>query len=218
MPSPVTSQPPAPAALPPGIYLITPEDLQSIDSALWCELLEHCAAVQWRSRAAPVAAARQLRRLCESCHKPFIVNNDIELALRLGADGVHLGRQDPSLAKARAKLGDKALIGISCYQDRGRAQRLCRQGADYVSFGACFASATKPGAPVIEDLAMLSRAHRALACPTVAIGGIGADNCQIVLQTGIRRLAVSAGVFAQPSPAAALCAMAQHPQFHSPSA
>jgi thiamine-phosphate pyrophosphorylase len=125
---------------------------------------------------------------------PLIVNDDIELARIVGADGVHLGRDDASIDAARAVLGAGALIGVSCYDDLSRALTAERAGASYVAFGSFFASEVKPGA-VRAPIDLLRRARMALALPIVAIGGITADNAAQLVASGADAVAVISALF-----------------------
>ncbi|MCA8837788.1 MAG: thiamine phosphate synthase [Gammaproteobacteria bacterium] len=187
----------------PGVYLVTPTLPDLVSEALWHELLADSSAVQWRGDGSVKTAAR-LRQMCREHGRPFIVNNDVDLCLRLDADGVHLGRHDSRIDNARRRLGNDAVIGASCYQKLDIAHAARKAGADYISFGACFASSTKPQAVPIHDQSLLTEACAQFDCPIVAIGGIDSTNCTTVLNTGVCRLAVCAGIFAQPDPAAAL--------------
>lgn len=136
-----------------------------------------------------------LRTLCRARRVPLIINDDIELAVAVDADGVHLGRDDGDLSAARDRLGPGRLIGISCYNDLELARAAAAQGADYVAFGSFFVSATKPAAAP-ADIALLRRARRTLAVPIVAIGGITPENGRALIAAGADMLAVIRGVFA----------------------
>lgn len=127
---------------------------------------------------------------------PLIINDDVALALEVGADGVHLGREDARLSEARAQLGATALIGVSCYNEVARALAARTQGADYVAFGSFFPSRTKPGA-VRAGLELLREARGKLRIPIVAIGGITPENGASLIAAGADSLAVIEGVFGQ---------------------
>ena len=122
----------------------------------------------------------------------FIVNDDLELARAVQADGVHLGADDGDLAAARAALPN-ALIGASCYADLERARAAVGQGADYIAFGSVFASPTKPQA-VRAPLGLFAQAQT-LGVPTVAIGGITRANCAEVRTAGAHACAVISDLF-----------------------
>ncbi|MCC6301209.1 MAG: thiamine phosphate synthase [Gammaproteobacteria bacterium] len=164
------------------------------------------ALVQYRNKAALDAARRdelwQLAALCRARGVPLIVNDDLALAREIGADGVHLGRDDATVAEARRALGDRVIVGASCYNRLDLAQAAARAGADYVAFGSFFPSPTKPDA-VRADPDLLRRARAALDLPLAAIGGITPENGAAVLEAGADMLAVASGVFTAADPAAA---------------
>ncbi len=139
--------------------------------------------------------ARQLLTLCREQDILLIINDDVALAAEIGADGVHLGKDDTDLHLARQMLG-KAIIGVSCYNDWQQAEVAHQSGADYIAFGAFYPSATKPNA-VTADKFLLQRAKQELNLPVVAIGGITTNNGAELIEAGADMLAVVQGVFAQ---------------------
>ena len=194
-----------------GLYLITPEDPDTgCLLARVAPLLSHVACLQYRNKGASPARRRQqgdaLRSLCSQAGVPFIVNDDAALAAAIGADGVHLGDHDGAVATARALLGNASLIGVSCYDDPGRARLAAAQGADYVAFGAFFPSLTKPGAR--RARLELLRERRAPGLMQVAIGGMTPDNAPAVIAAGADMVAAISGVFDAPDPLAAARAFA----------
>jgi thiamine-phosphate pyrophosphorylase len=154
-------------------------------------------ALQYRRKAASaaqqLAEARELQALCRRHRVPFIVNDDLELALQVGADGLHLGREDGDLAGARARLPGR-LLGASCYNQPQLARRAIAAGADYVAFGSVFPSATKPRA-VRAPLALFALQ---LGVPKVAIGGITLENAREVVAAGADCVAVITDLFEAP--------------------
>jgi thiamine-phosphate pyrophosphorylase len=140
--------------------------------------------------------AKALAHLCRAHDALFIVNDDVQLAAAVAANGVHLGRDDPDLAQARQNLGPSAIIGVSCYNQLDRAQVAVEQGADYLAFGRFFPSRTKPEA-VLADPGLLHQAKRKWRLPLVAIGGITPENGGLLTQAGADMLAVIQGVFGQ---------------------
>ncbi len=156
--------------------------------------------IQYRHKEADADTRRReaeaLLVLCRVRGVPLIVNDDIALAQAIGADGVHLGREDADLQAARRTLGEDALIGVSCYNELNRARRACANGADYVAFGRFFPSRTKPEAIQAEP-ALLTRAKAELDRPVVAIGGITPDNGAPLIAAGADMLAVIDGLFGQ---------------------
>ena len=154
--------------------------------------------------------AAALAELCRRHDCPFIVNDDVSLAIDVGADGVHLGRDDAPLAETRARFaaeGLDAIIGVSCYADRLRAERAAGEGADYLAFGAMFPSPTKPHAPG-APAEVLGWARERLGLPVCGIGGISAANVRDLMAHRPDMIAVISEVFAAPdirSAAEALC-------------
>ncbi|MHB8254097.1 MAG: thiamine phosphate synthase [Acidiferrobacter sp.] len=140
--------------------------------------------------------ARDLVLLGHSFGVPVIVNDHVELARAVGADGVHLGQDDGDVVEARAVLGPSALIGVSCYASLERARTAVAHGADYLAFGSFFPSQTKPQA-TRATLDVL-QAARTLRTPLVAIGGILPENGGALLAAGASALAVIDGIFGQP--------------------
>jgi thiamine-phosphate pyrophosphorylase len=143
--------------------------------------------------------------VCHSAGVPLIVNDDLELAARIGADGVHLGKDDANPREARRRLGPRAIIGVSCYDRLEDALRAQKVGADYAAFGRFFPSSTKPLA-VQATPALLSRARERLTLPLVAIGGVTPENGRSLISAGADMLAVVDGVFGQPDIHAAAAA------------
>jgi thiamine-phosphate pyrophosphorylase len=202
----------APAPMPPcGVYLLTPDepDTGRLLARLAPLLALRPALLQYRNKAAAPTRrreqARALQRDCAANGVPLLLNDDWQLAADLGAAGAHLGGADGDLAQARRVLGEGAILGASCYDDIARAHAAVAGGASYLAFGACFASGTKPLARR-APLALFAQARR-LGRPTVAIGGITADNAAIALAAGADLLAVIGGVFDTPDPVAALRAL-----------
>lgn len=191
-----------------GLYAVTPLGLAPADLlARARRALEGGARLlQYRDKAGPgrdagqrLGEARALAALCRLHGASLIVNDDIELALAVDADGVHLGRDDGDLAAARERLPGK-LLGASCYDRIALAHIAAGAGADYVAFGSMFASPTKPGA-VRAPLSLFTEA-RALGVPLCAIGGITADNAPALVHAGADLLAVLSDLFDAPDVAA----------------
>lgn len=186
-----------------GLYAITPAGLHgaALREAVSQVLQGGCRILQYRDKSGDhrrrLADALALRELCSAQRALFIVNDDLELAERSAADGVHLGRDDATIGEARARLGKAAIIGLSCYADWQRALAARAAGADYVAFGAFHPSPTKPGA-VRAQPDLLRRASEELELPVVAIGGITAENARPLVEAGADMLAVIQGLFGQP--------------------
>ena len=141
-----------------------------------------------------IIEAEKLRTLCHQHDALLIINDDVDLAKRIHADGVHVGREDSDIANARSQLGDQAIIGTSCYNQLPLALAAEKAGANYVAFGRFFPSTTKPEA-VQAKPELLVEATRQLRIPIVAIGGITPENGGILIQAGADMLAVINAIF-----------------------
>lgn len=187
-----------------GLYLITPDepDDDALLTALRTALCAEPVLVQYRNKALDrPARARQLERIAPLVREVgavLVVNDDVELAARFEA-GVHLGKDDGSIARARQLLGPGALIGASCYADLGRAKAALAEGASYVAFGAMYPSPTKPQA-ARASLELLRRARAELAAPIAVIGGITLERADELVAAGADWLAVISDLFAAPDP------------------
>ena len=144
---------------------------------------EVVAAFQLRVKDVPehelARLAEPLQRICSDAGVAFIVNDSMGLAKRLGADGVHLGQHDGDVQEARALLGPKAQIGVTCHDSRHLAMEAGEAGADYVAFGAFYPTTTKPS-PYRPDPSILSWWSALFEVPCVAIGGITPAKCTAV--------------------------------------
>ena len=192
----------------PGLYLITPDPwTEALPGRLASALAAGVKLVQYRSKSGSdaecAARAAALRVECRKAGVPLIVNDDPLLAREVGADGVHVGRDDTRLAEAHRVLGPGAIVGCSCYDSLERALRAEDEGASYVAFGSFFPSPTKPRATPAR-LELLAGARARISIPVVAIGGITPDNARSLVDAGARWLAVVSAVFAAPDPARAV--------------
>ncbi|BBP79540.1 thiamine phosphate synthase [Pseudomonas gingeri NCPPB 3146 = LMG 5327] len=182
-----------------GLYAITDSQLLAGKFLSYVEaaLEGGVTLLQYRDKSADDARrlreAEALLKLCERYKTRLIINDDAELAARLGV-GVHLGQTDGPLTPARALLGSKAIIGSTCHAQLELAEQAAREGASYVAFGRFFNSNTKPGAPA-ADIALLERARPALHLPICVIGGITLDNAAPLVAHGADLLAVIHGLF-----------------------
>ncbi|MCG6966908.1 MAG: thiamine phosphate synthase [Chromatiaceae bacterium] len=198
-----------------GLYLITDDRRSGPDAllaAVAAALRGGARVVQYRDKgtdtARRLAEAQALAGLCRAHQVPLLINDDVELAISVGADGVHLGRDDADLPSARARLPAGSLIGVSCYNRLELARDAASRGADYIAFGSFFPSPTKPQA-VRADPGLLRHARRELRLPTVAIGGISPENGAALVRAGADMLAVISAVFAAPDVTAAAQAFAR---------
>lgn len=191
-----------------GVYAITPDEVSTSRLLARVEpvLAAGIACLQYRNKAAPASLRREqasaLLPLCRASGVPLVINDDLHLALDLGADGVHLGGDDGDIAAARALLGDAAIVGASCYDSLQRAHDAAEAGASYVAFGAFHPSPTKPGARRAAPSLLGDSAG--LGLPRVAIGGITPSNARALVAAGADLLAVISGVFDAPDPVAAV--------------
>lgn len=182
-----------------GLYAITQTANKSPDTIInevAAAIKGGAVIVQYRDKN-PLDAtflARELVKICHQHNVPLLINDDIELAALVGADGVHLGREDGAVAQARKQLGSDAIIGVSCYDFIEQAIAAQAQGATYAAFGRFFPSSSKPlAAPA--HIETLRQAKLALTIPIVAIGGILPENGAQLLAAGADFLAVIGGVF-----------------------
>lgn len=186
-----------------GVYALTPDDnllprlLALVDSALqggvrW---------VQYRNKIASPALRRveasALLKVCNAHGAKLIINDDVWLAVEIGAHGAHVGRDDlpgGSLEAARNALGPNRILGVSCYDDLARAAVAVEAGADYIAFGSLFPSASKPQASR-ASLDVIREAKRRFKVPVVGIGGITTQNARQVLAAGADMIAVLSDLF-----------------------
>lgn len=141
------------------------------------------------------ALAREAQTLCAQAGIPLLIDDDVELALRIGVDGVHIGQDDVPCAEARRALGDQAIIGVTA-KTLEQARKAEAEGADYLGVGAVFPTSTKQDTWTI-DHEVLRQICAAVSIPVVAIGGITADNARELAGTGIAGIAVVSAIFAQ---------------------
>ena len=182
-----------------GLYAITDSQLlagrflQYVEAALDGGV----RLLQYRDKSTDEAQrlreAEALLKLCERYSTQLIINDDAELAARLGV-GVHLGQTDGALPPARALLGRHAIIGSTCHAQLELAQQAAREGASYVAFGRFFNSVTKPGVPA-ASLELLEQARATVKLPIAVIGGVTLDNAAPLVAHGADLLAVIHGLF-----------------------
>lgn len=186
-----------------GLYALTPDDnlTPRLSALVESALKGGVKWVQYRNKIAPPplrrAQAAELLRICRAHGAKLIINDDIWLAVEIGADGAHIGRDDlpgGSLTTAREALGAKRILGVSCYDDLARAEVAVEAGADYIAVGSVFASQSKPEA-TRASLETVAEAKRRFAVPVAAIGGITVKNAPQVLAAGADMLAVLSDLF-----------------------
>ena len=186
-----------------GLYAITPDiaDTEALVLRVEQALKAGVSLLQYRnkiiSKDKRLLQAKELAPLARGYGVPFIVNDDVEIALAVGANGAHLGKDDGGLESARRKLAGK-ILGASCYNDAAAARAAVAAGADYVAFGSLFPSATKPQAA----RASLSLFKHNFGVPLCAIGGITLENAPALIAAGASLLAVVSDLFEAPDIAA----------------
>lgn len=183
-----------------GLYALTPDNSNTEDllSLVRQALSGGVQVLQYRNKCVDedlrLRQAHALRAVTRAAGVTFIINDDAQLAAAVDADGVHLGATDGEIKTARALLGNKKLIGVSCYNQMSTAHSAVLAGADYLAFGAFYPSKVKPDAAV-ATLALLHEARKALQVPLVAIGGIDVNNGAGLVSTGADAIAVISAVF-----------------------
>jgi thiamine-phosphate pyrophosphorylase len=187
-----------------GLYAITQTQnnqnkFKSVDAlfeAVAAVIRGGAVVVQYRDKNptdAPLVA-RELVKICHQHNIPLIINDDIGLAIISKADGVHLGKDDGKIIEAKKRLGDAAIIGVSCYNSIERALVAQSLGASYIAFGRFFPSSSKPLA-ASASIGTLRKAKEVIHLPIVAIGGILPENGGQLLAAGADLLAVIGGIF-----------------------
>ncbi|WBM32263.1 MULTISPECIES: thiamine phosphate synthase [Pseudomonas] len=182
-----------------GLYAITDSQLLASRFLSYVEaaLEGGVCLLQYRDKSDDAARrlreAEALMKLCERYGTRLLINDDAELAARLGV-GVHLGQTDGPLTPARALLGRQAIIGSTCHASLALAAQAAKEGASYVAFGRFFNSVTKPGAPAAST-ELLEQARAQVKLPIAVIGGITLDNAAPLVAHGADLLAVIHGLF-----------------------
>lgn len=171
---------------------------QSLPEQVECALEGGATCIQLREKDLDfdvfLAEALELKALCARYGVPLIINDNVELALRCGADGVHVGQEDMAAKDVRSLIGDQMILGVTA-KTVDQALAAQRAGADYLGSGAVFGSTTKTNArPMSRDT--LQEICRSVTIPVVAIGGINLQNIQELNGTDIRGVAVVSGIFA----------------------
>jgi thiamine-phosphate pyrophosphorylase len=189
-----------------GLYVIT--DKKLIPRDRFIETVEKAIAggarvVQLREKDTPqeeiIRLGKGLLEVTRRYRIPLIINDSPEIAKEIGADGVHLGKDDPPILRARMLLSKEAIIGVSCYGEIERGLEAEKEGADYVAFGTPFFTPTKPDR-LPTPLEVLREAKRRIGIPIFAIGGINTENARSILETGVDGIAVITSVFGSADP------------------
>lgn len=197
-----------------SIYLVTDDGCLQGRALIDCvrEALEGgVTLVQYRAKTASsaemYAEALQLKALCDSFNVPLIINDRLDIAMAVGAAGVHLGQDDLPCAVARKLLGEDYIIGVSAHNP-AEAKAALQSGADYLGCGAVFGTATKADVKKLgtEGLAAICKAK---GLPVVGIGGVTVDNYREVRAAGADGAAIVSGILAQPDIRATVKAIAK---------
>lgn len=190
-----------------GLYVIT--DKKLIPRNRFIETVEKAirggaGIVQLREKETPeeeiVELGKRLLIITRKYGVPLIINDSPEIAKIIGADGVHLGREDTSVIRAREIVGKDAIIGVSCYGDVERGIQAEKDGADYVAFGTPFFTPTKPDRKPTPFEILREAKRRITKIPIFAIGGIIEENALSVLETEVDGIAVITGVLGSSDP------------------
>ncbi|MFW1731189.1 thiamine phosphate synthase [Acinetobacter baumannii] len=177
-----------------GLYLITNDDpiqllLEKLDAAL---ATRQIAILQYRrkkvDKADQPAEVEQIKQLCEKYQVPFVINDDLKLAVQFGL-GVHLGQSDGEITDAKSQLPEGVIIGRTCLNSLEIAQKAIADGATYVAFGAVYATATKPEAGNV-GIEVIKQAATQYDLPICAIGGLTVENSKPVIEAGADLCAV----------------------------
>lgn len=186
-----------------GLYVITNEDLMPEThflSMAEAAIISGASVLQYRDKSSNKSIrlhqAKSLKKLCDRHHVYFIINDDIELAKQVNADGIHIGKDDVSINETRKRIGANKIIGVSCYNQQTLALDAIKNGADYIAFGSFFGSSIKPDAPRAnaELISALKLKHNTPIC---CIGGITLENQSPLLEAGTDMLAVISDIFSQ---------------------
>ena len=190
-----------------GLYVIT--DKKLIPRDRFIETVEKAIQggakiIQLREKDTPeeeiIRLGKELLKITRRYGIPLIINDSPKLAMEIGADGVHLGKDDTEISEARKILGGEAIIGVSCYGDVERGLQAEKEGADYLAFGTPFFTPTKPDRKTTPFEILKEAKRRIKTIPIFAIGGITKGNAKSVLETGVDGIAVITAVFSSPNP------------------
>ena len=190
-----------------GLYVITDQKLIPRDRFI--ETVEKAIRggakiIQLREKDTPeeeiIRLGKELLKITRRYGIPLIINDSPKLAMEIGADGVHLGKDDTEISEARKILGSEAIIGVSCYGDVERGLQAEKEGADYLAFGTPFFTPTKPDRKTTPFEILKEAKRRIKTIPIFAIGGITKGNAKSVLETGVDGIAVITAVFSSPNP------------------
>lgn len=185
-----------------GLYVVTPDwdDTQKLVDTTAKAIRGGATLVQYRHKTASdalrLSQAKALQTVCREYGVPFIVNDYVELAADIDADGVHVGGTDMAVAKARDIIGPDKIVGSSCYGELQRAITAEKEGASYAAFGGFYPSRVKKYA-VTTSPDIISQAKKIIHIPVVVIGGMTPDNVAPLIAQGADMVAAVSGVYMQ---------------------
>lgn len=191
-----------------GLYIVTPDwdDTEKMLAATEAALKGGVALVQYRHKTASPELRKEqasaLLALCRKHNRPFIINDFVELALELDADGIHVGGTDAPVAQVRAEIGADKILGASCYGSMELAQKAHEAGASYVAFGGFYPSRVKKY-EVSTPVDIITRAKQQLPVPVVVIGGMTQENAVPLIKAGTDMVAAISSVYMTDDPQAA---------------
>jgi len=183
-----------------GVYAVTPDvaDTEKLCDAVWQVLSGGVNWIQYRNKKADswlrFTQAVRIHQLCRQFQVPLVINDHLDLAMEIDAEGLHIGGDDVPLSVARHHFGRDKVIGVSCYNQLNRAVEAESAGADYVAFGAFYPTVTKADT-ARASVDLLADARKELNISIVAIGGISPDNAGTLIACGCDAVAVSQALF-----------------------
>jgi len=190
-----------------GLYAITDKKLiarEDFIEAVEKALIGGASIIQLREKETNqeelIRLGKDILMITKSHRVPLIINDSPELAKEIGAEGVHLGEHDCSIAYARSVLGEDAIIGVSCYGQIERGINAEREGADYVAFGTSYYTPTKPDREPTSVDVLKEAVEKIKRIPIFAIGGITVDNARTIMDTGVDGIAVITSIFGSDDP------------------
>lgn len=191
-----------------GLYIVTPDwdDTQKLVEVTELALRGGAQIVQYRHKTAAPSLRReqatQLLALCRRYDKPFIINDHVELAMELGADGIHVGGTDAAVAEVRKSVGPDMILGASCYGSLELAQASHAAGASYVAYGGFYPSRVKKY-PVTTPVDIIAQSKALIPLPVVVIGGMTPENSAPLVQAGSDMVAAISSIYMQEQPESA---------------
>lgn len=198
-----------------GLYIVTPDwdDTAKLVEVTEKALKGGAELVQYRHKTASPEQRREqakaLQAVCKRYGKPFIINDFVDLAIELDADGVHVGESDEAVAAVRAKVGPNKIVGASCYGDMNLVRKAHEAGANYIAFGGFYPSRIKKY-PVTTELDIVKQMKKEMpGLPSVAIGGITLENAVPLVERGVDMISVISSVYFADDPEAAARAFAK---------